>query len=365
MKFTANRAALTEELAACLGVIFKSPTGIAILAHVLIETDGDRIKLTATDIERALTTSCEAMVTEPGATTIDAKRLRDVLTNITGETVRIELDDKRVTIRGAAERIELEHLDAGDFPARADDGDAAAVCETETAALTTIIADASYAADSDRTTMQGVYLIKERKRIQAIATDGKRLSHAAVEDSSGADAVTLFLPLAGARAASKLMESGVTRVSATDNFILFESGMRTLAVRRADSIAPNFAGAMSQTWSRKIMLDRLVVLRTLAAASLAAIGDFRVVKLSFGLDKLSMSSQAADATAEASMLAEYAGEPFDIEIVVSHLRDLAEHMTGKQLLAEFGEKPQNFAMRWTSPDSPLDRTAIVMPIWKG
>ena len=75
MEFTVSRADLVRELNLSQGVVEKKTT-IPILSNVLIETDGDRIVLTATDLELGIRCSCPAKVKKAGAGTIPARRLQ-------------------------------------------------------------------------------------------------------------------------------------------------------------------------------------------------------------------------------------------------------------------------------------------------
>ena len=59
MEFTVSKAELVRELNLSQGVVEKKTT-IPILSNVLFETDGDRIVLTATDLELGIRCSCPA-----------------------------------------------------------------------------------------------------------------------------------------------------------------------------------------------------------------------------------------------------------------------------------------------------------------
>src|ERR1700682_2916661 len=76
MEFTISRADLVRELNLSQGVVEKKTT-IPILSNVLLEADGDRIVLTATDLELGIRCSCPARVKKPGAGKIPARRLLD------------------------------------------------------------------------------------------------------------------------------------------------------------------------------------------------------------------------------------------------------------------------------------------------
>src|SRR5499425_1547657 len=91
MEFTVSRADLVRELNLSQGVVEKKTT-IPILSNVLVEAVGDRINLTATDLELGIRSSCPARVKKEGAGTIPARRLLDY--------VRL-LPDSDITIKFA------------------------------------------------------------------------------------------------------------------------------------------------------------------------------------------------------------------------------------------------------------------------
>src|SRR5471032_1819421 len=76
MEFTVSKSDLVRELSLSQGVVEKKTT-IPILSNVLLEAAGDRITLTATDLELWIRGSCPARVKKEGAGTIPARKLLD------------------------------------------------------------------------------------------------------------------------------------------------------------------------------------------------------------------------------------------------------------------------------------------------
>src|SRR4029079_19281683 len=76
MEFTVSRSDLVRELSLSQGVVEKKTT-IPILSNVLLEASGDRITLTATDLELGIRCSCPARVKKEGAGTVPARKLLD------------------------------------------------------------------------------------------------------------------------------------------------------------------------------------------------------------------------------------------------------------------------------------------------
>src|SRR5947209_18656516 len=76
MEFVVSKSDLVRELGLSQGVVEKKTT-IPILSNVLLEAAGDRITLTATDLELGIRCSCPARVKKEGSGTVPAKKLLD------------------------------------------------------------------------------------------------------------------------------------------------------------------------------------------------------------------------------------------------------------------------------------------------
>ena len=82
LEITVSRAELLRELTAAQSVVERKTT-IPILSNFLFEATqgegGDRLTITATDLDQSLRTSCAAKVKKPGACTIPARKLYDYI----------------------------------------------------------------------------------------------------------------------------------------------------------------------------------------------------------------------------------------------------------------------------------------------
>ena len=76
MEITVSKFELLRELTATQGVVERKTT-IPILSNYLFEAAGDKLSLTATDLDLSLRTSCTAKVKKEGSCTIPARKLYD------------------------------------------------------------------------------------------------------------------------------------------------------------------------------------------------------------------------------------------------------------------------------------------------
>ena len=94
MEFTVSKSDLVRELNLSQGVVEKKTT-IPILSNVLLETDGDRIMLTATDLELGIRCTCPAKVSRQGAGTIPAKKLLDYVRLLPDADIQVKFGDNQ------------------------------------------------------------------------------------------------------------------------------------------------------------------------------------------------------------------------------------------------------------------------------
>src|ERR1043166_4001959 len=76
MEITVSKFELLRQLTATQGVVERKAR-IPILSNYLFEAAGDRLSITATDLDLSLRTSCAAKVKKEGSCTIPARKLYD------------------------------------------------------------------------------------------------------------------------------------------------------------------------------------------------------------------------------------------------------------------------------------------------
>ncbi len=117
MELVARKADLVRELQFFQQIVERKNT-IPILANVLIETDGNAIRLLATDIEVTLTSSCEAAVDKPGGVTLPAKKLYEIVRSLPDGDVKLasSKDGNHVTVSADRFESKMPTMPVGDFP---------------------------------------------------------------------------------------------------------------------------------------------------------------------------------------------------------------------------------------------------------
>src|SRR3954470_15466071 len=116
MEFSVNKADLVRELSLSQGVVEKKTT-IPILSNVLLEAQGDRLDLTATDLELGIRCSCPAKVKKPGAGTIPARKLLDYVRLLPDAEVNVKfLENHWASLTCGRSRTRIAGMSKESFP---------------------------------------------------------------------------------------------------------------------------------------------------------------------------------------------------------------------------------------------------------
>src|ERR1700747_3313392 len=117
MEFSVKKFNLLEGLHLSQGVVERKTT-IPILSNLLFEAKGNRVAITATDLELSIRTSCEANVKKAGAGTLPAKKLLDSVGLLPDEEIRFKLlENNFVHITCDRKNYKMVGMSKDNFPA--------------------------------------------------------------------------------------------------------------------------------------------------------------------------------------------------------------------------------------------------------
>src|SRR5690348_7140907 len=116
MEITVSRSELLRELTASQGVVERKTT-IPILSNFLFEAAGDKLAITATDLDLSLRTSCAAKVKKEGSCTIPARKLYDYVKLLPEGEISIKLlENHWVQIRSGRSNTKMVGMARANFP---------------------------------------------------------------------------------------------------------------------------------------------------------------------------------------------------------------------------------------------------------
>ena len=173
---------LQENLSRGLAVVGRavaSRATLPITQNVLLSIDQSMLKLSATNLEVAITTWTGAMIEEEGSVTVPARLLTEFVNSLPNDRIDLELDKSTgvLQISCARSQAHIHGTDASEFPPIPTvEGDVAAQLDPLT--LKSAVARVAFAAatEESRPVLTGVEMKLEGDRFSLAAADGFRLA---------------------------------------------------------------------------------------------------------------------------------------------------------------------------------------------
>lgn len=163
-----------------VGRAVATKTTYPVLSNVLLEAEGDLLKVAGTNQEIGITAWVPAQVTEPGALTVDARLLAEFVNTLPAEPVHLATAPGRLVLKvqGQGADAEINGIDAEEFPKMPRVEEAGAIARVDPKTLREMIAQVEFAAASDdsRPVLAGVLLRFDDDRLTLAAADGFRLA---------------------------------------------------------------------------------------------------------------------------------------------------------------------------------------------
>ena len=177
MKFSLSRDHFLFAVQRCYQITGKRNIE-SILANLLIEAEGSTLIISATDNELSLSICVEAQVEQVGQTTVSARKLFEILKELSHETVvQVDTDTNFLKLKSGLSRFRLATMDAENFPRSRPDTEAVHV-QMGGGCFASLISATSFAMSLDETRdyLTGTCFDIQNNEVRLVATDTHRLA---------------------------------------------------------------------------------------------------------------------------------------------------------------------------------------------
>jgi DNA polymerase-3 subunit beta len=317
-----------DELAAKVAVVSRAVStraAVQILSGVLLQAQGGRLELAATDMELSLRTSLEADVEGEGTVVVPGRLLVDLARLLPESEVTIEqaAEDGVVQITCGPASYRLNTYSAEDFPRLPEVGAASLFAVEQDALLETIgRVSRSASRDESRPVLTGILVRFEGGKLVMAATDSYRLSVKETKLEQQAPELEAIVP---ARALAELsrIAQGADRVElgVHENQVIFVLDGVTLTTRRIDGQFPNYKQLLPETFEHELTLPRQELLEVVRRTGVMAQRN-SPLRLRFAEGELTIAAQTQDiGEARESLPVGFTGEPLEIGFNAEFLRE--------------------------------------------
>ena len=372
MEITVTKTDLLKELTATQGVVERKTT-IPILSNFLFEASGDRLSITATDLDLSLRTSAPAKVKKEGSCTVPARKLYDYVKLLGDGEISLKLlENHWVQIRSGRSNTKMVGMARANFPALPQFPAESAI-QIPAGVLRNLIAKTIFAISNEesRYTLNGALLVLKPESITMVATDGHRLAH--IEHANSKFPVSgemrVLVPKKAMSELNTLL--GVTEDSATpvefakdESTLFFRIGGRLLTSRQLTGQFPNYEAVLPRDNNKSVTVhcDDL----SGAIQRVAQFADERsnAIRMRLGKNELKISSSNTETgESEDSLETAYAGDEIVIGFNSQYLLEFLKVVSSGDVRFEFKDAQSAGQLRPDeAPDSEYKYRYIVMPM---
>jgi len=360
---------LQENLSRALSICSRFTSAkiqLPVLANILLKSNKNKLSLSATNLETAVSINIGAKVTKEGEITIPARVITEIVSNLNPGQIDLEVEKDILKIKAVGFESKISGLNSSDFPKIPSDT-GLDVLEISSDDLIGALSSVLFAVSTDETrpVLTGVLIIIGKDAISFVSTDGFRLSQKKIKNKGVKEEKKFILPKSALTELSRIIGSGNVGFSykKSDNQLIFGSDDLILSSRIIDGEFPDFERIIPKESKVKIHLDKEDLLRSVKLAGVFARDSANVIKMAVSKNELEISAESNQSGSQKNKI--------DAKIE-SDLSDSLTIAFNYKFVEDFlnAAKGKNIKMEFSDPNAPAlfldeedtDFLHIVMPV---
>lgn len=342
---------------------------LPILGHFLIESDKNKIFVSTTNLELAITTTFSAKIESPGKITVPAKTLLEFLSQISDEKLEGESDGKKLRLVTEHYRASFQGFDPDEFPLIPKLSQQEPIrmpTAVLRAALSQVIPAAS--ASEIRPELAGIlFSYTPGKRVVLVATDSFRLAEKSIfEDTFHAnlkEPLACLIPIKTCHEALRISQEkeGEVEIYVDPNQVEFRWDDTHLVSRLLEGEFPEYSSVIPKEFAAEGVVERRKVIEAIRATA-AFSSKLNDVKVTADPGKGKFSFSAAEVSVgenEAIVESELKGKAAEVSFNYRYLVDGFENVPGEKAYLGLGSETSPAIIKGEKDASYF---YIVMPI---
>ena len=368
MEFSVSKSDLVRELGLTQGVVEKKTT-IPILSNILLETDGDQIWLTATDLELGIRCSCPARIKKEGAGTIPARRLLDYVRLLPDADVQVKLAENQwASFVCGRSRTRIAGMSRESFPELPSMPETLA--QIPLGVLSQMIGATIFAisAEESRFTLNGALLILKEDGLVIVATDGHRL--AMIEKTINLPGLTgTYRALLPKKAMSEIQKLAGTdgskqvEFSGNENHLFFQIDKRLLLSRKLTGNFPDYERVLPKEHPHVLAIPKDELKAAIERVAQFADERSRAIRLQILKGELKVHSSISETgESEETIPIDYEGSDVEIGFNAQYLLDFLRSVEGSEVEFHFRDSNSAGELRPHAGAADTVYRYVVMPM---
>lgn len=367
MKFSVSSSDLLKKLQVVGGAIGSNPV-LPILEDFLFAIVGNKLTISATDLETAITTSIEVNADKEGTVAIPGKILLDTVKELPEQPITFLVDEETygVEITSTYGKYKLAGENGQDFP-RIPEPDSVEEVKVAGPHLIRAVTKTVFATSNDelRPAMTGVYFEIDANKIVVVATDAHKLVKFTSSDIESNSSSSFIVPRKALNLIKGLLPSDdMVNLAYNKSNAFFSFNNINLVCRLIDARYPDYNAVIPVDNQNKLTVPRKDLLNSLKRIAIYANKTTNQVVLSISDGSLTITSQDLDFSNEATeqQPCTYAGEPITIGFNAKFLIEMLNVLESDDVIIELANPNRAGILLPSEQEEGSELLMLVMPV---
>ncbi len=244
---------------------------LPILANIMLKTVDNRLSISATNLDIAITHFIGSKISTKGSITVPARLMQDFISSLPSGVIELNLDDQKLHITTDKYNSVINGVSADEFPVMPsiENGETWKIpAQVFRKGLQQTLLSAS--TDEARPVLTGVFLHTSDKKLYMVATDSYRLAEK--ELGSNTQEIRLLIPANALGDLLRLIgeQDGDVEITSDEQQVLFRVGDAELVARLIEGNYPDYKKLIPKNFSNIATLKKSELVNITKVSSLFA-----------------------------------------------------------------------------------------------
>ncbi len=369
MDFTISQTEFSAALIMANAVADRRIVGQPILGNVLITARKDnKVEVTATDNMISITEVLDAEVKKPGALTIGAKYMHDVVRTLPkGKPLQVAaMDNLWARLGVGRSEFKLMGQAPADFPRLPTLDKATKVTTVPVDALGELIDKTLFSVSTDeaRVNLNGALLTADGKTATMVSTDGHRLTKMTLDLSGGPDTGgrLVIIPRKGLMEIKRILDrlKGTVNIAVDGGHIFICTPTMSLSVKLNNVVFPPYEQVIPKKYDRRVTANRAELVDVLTRAEVMAPEKTATVRVQLTPRSLQITADNPDlGVAHQEIEVDFTGAPMVAGFNARYMLDVLGACESQEVTLDFQGELDPCVIR---PKDGGDYLGVVMPM---
>ncbi|ARU64148.1 DNA polymerase III subunit beta [Histophilus somni] len=364
MQFIVSREHLLKPLQQVCGVLSSRPN-FPILNNVLLQIEGNVLRITGTDLEVELSTQAQLIqASQDGSYTIPAKKFLDICRSFPDEAeITVTFEEERALVRSGRSKFNLTALPADEYPNLADWQSEVDFYLPQSTLRRLIEATQFSMANQDaRYFLNGMKFETEGNLLRTVATDGHRLAVCTIPLEQDLHTHAVILPRKGILELMRLLENSehAAHVQIGTNNLRIDLGSIIFTSKLIDGRFPDYRRVLPRNATHIMEGNWELLKQAFARMAILSSDKVKTVRLQLTSNQLKITATNPEQeVAEEILDVVYNGADMEVGFNVSYILDVLNALKCQQVRLCFTDASSSCLLEDADDESA---EYVVMPM---